>query len=216
MQGLKSAILAIFLYGRIGCALLVQPSRIPCWISKILFVLGSYEFLAMLEGKVRKGFFLLGFKLVKKTQCSLVIGLVGVPPFIVMQYHATVKWQLSFGGETKPTSRGRTEHQLHLESDVNPRLKQTNKVPKGTIKKFKNSTTKVTQFFGTVPDWCLVVVGPAAVASPHSLWCSSMPLWNGNNGHWEEEYHSPVVDSSQWKMPSHIHCTHTWPPLRQI
>ena len=38
MQGLKSAILAIFQKG---------PSRIPCWISKILFVLGSYEFLAM-------------------------------------------------------------------------------------------------------------------------------------------------------------------------
>ena len=90
----------------------------------------------MLEGKVRKGFFLLGFKLVKKTQCGLVIGLVGVPPFIVMQYHATVKWQRSFGGETKPTSRGRTEHQLHLESDVNPRLKQTNKQgPKRNNKK---------------------------------------------------------------------------------
>ena len=29
-------------------------SRIPCWIWKILFVLGSYEFLAMLEGKIWK------------------------------------------------------------------------------------------------------------------------------------------------------------------
>jgi hypothetical protein len=43
-------------------ALLIQPLRIPCWISKIIFALGSYEFLAMLEGKTRKG---LGFNLVK-------------------------------------------------------------------------------------------------------------------------------------------------------
>jgi hypothetical protein len=58
MQGLKSAILAIFQTGpRDGRALLVRPSRIPCWISKILFALGSYEFLAMLEGKTRKGLF---------------------------------------------------------------------------------------------------------------------------------------------------------------
>ena len=34
---------------RDGRALLVWPSRIPCWISKILFALGSYEFLAKLE-----------------------------------------------------------------------------------------------------------------------------------------------------------------------
>ena len=60
MQGLKSTILAIFQLGRDGRALLVRPLRIPCWISKILFALGSYEFLAMLEGLV-----LLGFKLVK-------------------------------------------------------------------------------------------------------------------------------------------------------
>ena len=33
-------------------------SRIPCWISKNIFVLGSYEFLAMLEDKIRKGPFL--------------------------------------------------------------------------------------------------------------------------------------------------------------
>ena len=31
-------------------------SRIPRWISKIIFVLGSYELLAMLEGKIIKGF----------------------------------------------------------------------------------------------------------------------------------------------------------------
>jgi len=35
-------------------ALLVRPSRIPHGISKIHFVLGSYEFLAMLEGKIRE------------------------------------------------------------------------------------------------------------------------------------------------------------------
>ena len=42
-------------FGQDGRALLVWPSRIPRWISKILFALGSYEFLAMLEGKNRKG-----------------------------------------------------------------------------------------------------------------------------------------------------------------
>ena len=36
--------------------------RIPRWIWKILFVLSSYEFLAMLEGKIGKGPFL-GFNL---------------------------------------------------------------------------------------------------------------------------------------------------------
>ena len=41
-----------FRKGRDGCALLVRPSRIHHRISKILFVLGSYEFLAMLEGKI--------------------------------------------------------------------------------------------------------------------------------------------------------------------
>jgi hypothetical protein len=35
-------------------------SRISCWISKILFVYGSYESLAMLEGKTRKSFFFYG------------------------------------------------------------------------------------------------------------------------------------------------------------
>ena len=43
-----------FREGRDGHALLVWPSRIPRWTSKILFVLGFYEFLAMLEGKIRK------------------------------------------------------------------------------------------------------------------------------------------------------------------
>ena len=53
MQGLKSAILAIFqTAGQDGRALLVWPSRIPHRISKILFALGADEFLAMLEGKI--------------------------------------------------------------------------------------------------------------------------------------------------------------------
>ena len=55
-QGLKSAVLAIF-QSPDGCAHLVQPSRIPHWISKNLSVSGSYEFLEMLEGKTRKGLF---------------------------------------------------------------------------------------------------------------------------------------------------------------
>ena len=41
-----------FRKGQDGHALLVRPSRIPHRISKILFVLGSYELLAMLEGKI--------------------------------------------------------------------------------------------------------------------------------------------------------------------
>ena len=60
MQRLKSAILAIFEKGRDGRTLLVQPSRIPCWISKNLFVLCSYEFLVMLQGKIRNGPFFQG------------------------------------------------------------------------------------------------------------------------------------------------------------
>ena len=45
--------------------MLVQPSRTPHWISKKI-ALGSYEFLAMLEGKTRKGLpILLGLNLVK-------------------------------------------------------------------------------------------------------------------------------------------------------
>ena len=54
MQGLKSAILAIFQTRPDGRALLVWPSRIPHWISKNLFAL---EFLAMLEDKTKKGLF---------------------------------------------------------------------------------------------------------------------------------------------------------------
>ena len=45
-----------FRLGQDGRALLVQPSRIPRWISKIIFALGSYEFLAMLEGKVERAY----------------------------------------------------------------------------------------------------------------------------------------------------------------
>ena len=56
MKGLKSAILAIFQTGPGWPCLLVQPSRIPCWISKILFALGSYEFLAMLEAKLERAY----------------------------------------------------------------------------------------------------------------------------------------------------------------
>ena len=43
-----------FRQGRDGRALLVQPSRIPHRISKILFALGADEFLAMLEGRIRE------------------------------------------------------------------------------------------------------------------------------------------------------------------
>ena len=59
-----------FREGRHDRALLVRPSRIPYWTSKNIFVLGCYEFLAMLEGNVRKGSFL-GFHLAKKKQCVL-------------------------------------------------------------------------------------------------------------------------------------------------
>ena len=38
---------------RVGCALLVRPSRIPRRISKKNIALGADEFLAMLEGKIR-------------------------------------------------------------------------------------------------------------------------------------------------------------------
>ena len=54
MQGWKIAKMA---QGRYGRALLVRPSRIPRWFSKIIFALGSYELLVMLEGKTRKGLF---------------------------------------------------------------------------------------------------------------------------------------------------------------
>ena len=43
-----------FRQGRDGRALLVQPSRIPHRISKILFALSPHEFLAMLEGKIKE------------------------------------------------------------------------------------------------------------------------------------------------------------------
>ena len=56
--GVKKCHFGIFFReGWDGRALLVQPSRIPCWISKIVFVLGSFQILVMLEGKVRKGSF---------------------------------------------------------------------------------------------------------------------------------------------------------------
>ena len=47
-----------FREGQNGRAMLVRPSRIPRWIWKVLFDLGSYEFLAILEGKIRKCLFL--------------------------------------------------------------------------------------------------------------------------------------------------------------
>ena len=55
--GVKKRYFGNFSEGWDGSALLVHPSRIPCWISKIIFALGSYEFLAILEGKTRKGLF---------------------------------------------------------------------------------------------------------------------------------------------------------------
>ena len=64
MQGLKSAILAIFSKGWVGwvvgCALLLRPSRILCKISKILFAKEADESLAMLEGKIREDPFFKG------------------------------------------------------------------------------------------------------------------------------------------------------------
>ena len=43
-----------FRQGWDGRAVLVQPSRIPQRISKILFALGADEFLALLQGKIRE------------------------------------------------------------------------------------------------------------------------------------------------------------------
>ena len=54
MQGLKSAILAIFQTGPGWPCPVSTALKNTCWITK-LFALGSYEFLAMLEGKIRKG-----------------------------------------------------------------------------------------------------------------------------------------------------------------
>ena len=51
--GQKVSFWQLFRKGQDGRALLVQPSRLPHRISKILFVLGSYEYLTRLEGKVR-------------------------------------------------------------------------------------------------------------------------------------------------------------------
>jgi hypothetical protein len=55
--GVKKCRFGNFSEGQDGRALLVRTSRIPSWISKIIFVLGSYEFLTIIEGKVRKGSF---------------------------------------------------------------------------------------------------------------------------------------------------------------
>ena len=44
----------LFKKGRDGRALLVGPSRIPHRISKIFFVYVSYEFLVILEGRIRE------------------------------------------------------------------------------------------------------------------------------------------------------------------
>jgi hypothetical protein len=50
----KAPFWLFFRKGQDGRALIVRPSRIPHRISKILFVLGFYEFLVMLEGKIRE------------------------------------------------------------------------------------------------------------------------------------------------------------------
>jgi hypothetical protein len=50
----KETFWQFFRQSRDGRALLVQSSRIPRRISKILFALGAKEFLAMLEGKTRE------------------------------------------------------------------------------------------------------------------------------------------------------------------
>ena len=55
--GVKKRYFGNFSEGWDGSALLVHPSRIPCWILKIIFSFGSYEFLQMLEGKTSKGLF---------------------------------------------------------------------------------------------------------------------------------------------------------------
>ena len=50
----KVPVWQFFRQGWVGHALLVWPSRIPHRISKILFVLGADEFLAVQEGKIRE------------------------------------------------------------------------------------------------------------------------------------------------------------------
>ena len=54
--GVKTCHFGIFFrMGRDGRALLVRPSRIPHRNWKIIFVLGSYESLEILQGKTREG-----------------------------------------------------------------------------------------------------------------------------------------------------------------
>ena len=52
MQGLKSAVLAIFQTGPGWPCAVSAALKIPHRISKIIFALGAEEFLAMLEGKI--------------------------------------------------------------------------------------------------------------------------------------------------------------------
>ena len=59
-MGEKVPFWQFFSKGRYGRALLVRPSRIPHRISKILLALGADEFLAMFDGKIRKGPFFYG------------------------------------------------------------------------------------------------------------------------------------------------------------
>ena len=58
MQGLKSAILAIFQRGPGWPCLVSAALKNPLVDLKISFCIGADEFLAMLEGKTRKGPFL--------------------------------------------------------------------------------------------------------------------------------------------------------------
>ena len=53
MQGLKSAILAIFKTGPGWLFTVSAALKIPHRISKIIFALSANKFLAMLEGKIR-------------------------------------------------------------------------------------------------------------------------------------------------------------------
>ena len=66
-----------FRQGRDGRALLVQPSRIPHMILKIIFALNAFahEFLAMLEGKLERPHFLKvqSGKITVCEQCSQIV-----------------------------------------------------------------------------------------------------------------------------------------------